>query len=128
MSTKTEIKNLPLILAILKIEQESYTYIDKLSQTVSRELALYYIREMLRDYSSLLNSGFESKVASEASKYVNFAELKKEIEYIKGINSISELREELSYITAQAIAEAGRISYLEKRNENKKTSENPSSS
>lgn len=115
MSNKPRIKNLSRILAILYVEQGSYTYIDKLSQVVSRDLALYYIREALRDYTSLVNKGFTSEEAAKSSSFVNYAELEAEIEEIRNIQEISKLREELSAITAQALAEAGYISYLESR-------------
>ncbi|MGC8987805.1 MULTISPECIES: hypothetical protein [Infirmifilum] len=117
MSKRPPIKNLSRVLAILHVEQGSFTYIDKLSQTVSRDLALYYIREALRDYQSLVNRGFESKKAKEASQYVNYAELEAEIEEIRRLDDVTKLREELSAITAQALAEAGLISYFESREE-----------
>ncbi|MEZ0345235.1 MAG: type I-A CRISPR-associated protein Csa5 [Infirmifilum sp.] len=117
MSEKTQIRNLARVLAILNVEQGSYHYIDKISQTVSRSLAMYYIREALRDYASLTQRGFETKAAREAAQYVNFLELEKEIEMIRSMEDVSALREELSAIAAQALAEAGKIRYFEARKE-----------
>jgi CRISPR-associated protein Csa5 len=108
-------RNLARVLAILNVEQGSYTYIDKLSQAVSRDLALYYIREALRDYHSLMNRGFQSEEAKKTSEHVIFSELESEIDLIRSIQDPAKLREELSAIAAQALAESGRLLYLEER-------------
>jgi CRISPR-associated protein Csa5 len=115
MDKGPRIRNLARILAILNVEQGSYTYIDKISQSVSRDLALYYIREALRDYHSLVNRGFQSEEAKKTSEYVIFSELESEIEFIRSIQDPVKLREELSMIAAQALAESGRLLYLEEK-------------
>uniref|UniRef100_A0A7C1GC62 Type I-A CRISPR-associated protein Csa5 n=1 Tax=Thermofilum adornatum TaxID=1365176 RepID=A0A7C1GC62_9CREN len=115
MDKGTRTRNLARVLAILNVEQGSYTYIDKLSQAVSRDLALYYIREALRDYHSLVNRGFQSEEAKKTSEYVIFSELESEIELIRSIQDPVKLREELSMIAAQALAESGRLLYLEEK-------------
>ena len=115
MDKGPRIRNLARVLAILNVEQGSYTYIDKISQSVSRDLALYYIREALRDYHSLVNRGFQSEEAKKTSEYVIFSELESEIEFIRSIQDPVRLREELSMIAAQALAESGRLLYLEEK-------------
>ena len=45
------------VMAVLLAVQGSYTHVDKLSQASSKDLALYYAKEALRDYNSLLSSG-----------------------------------------------------------------------
>jgi CRISPR-associated protein Csa5 len=115
MDKGPRIRNLARVLAILNVEQGSYTYIDKISQSVSRDLALYYIREALRDYHSLVNRGFQSEEAKKTSEYVIFSELESEIEFIRSIQDPVKLREELSMIAAQALAESGRLLYLEEK-------------
>jgi CRISPR-associated protein Csa5 len=115
MDKGPRIRNLARVLAILNVEQGSYTYIDKISQSVSRDLALYYIREALRDYHSLMNKGFQFEEAKKTSEYVIFSELESEIELIRSIQDPVKLREELSMIAAQALAESGRLLYLEEK-------------
>jgi CRISPR-associated protein Csa5 len=115
MDKGPRIRNLARVLAILNVEQGSYTYIDKISQSVSRDLALYYIREALRDYHSLVNKGFQFEETKKTSEYVIFSELESEIELIRSIQDPAKLREELSTIAAQALAESGRLLYLEEK-------------
>jgi len=111
METKPHIvkSELSKILAVLLIEQGSYTYVDKIAQTVSKDLALYHIREALRDYNSLLTREFTNKEARAIADSIRFQEVEKEIETISKISSISDLREIVSLISSQALAEAARI-------------------
>ncbi|MEM0233596.1 MAG: hypothetical protein QXL22_06220 [Candidatus Nezhaarchaeales archaeon] len=105
----TNIYELSKVLAVLLVEQGSYSYIDKISQTSSKDLALYHVREALRDYHSLLSKGFEKEVATELAKAINFHELEREILELKGLTDVTQLREKTSLLTAQALAEAGRL-------------------
>jgi len=107
MNRNPRISEIAKILAILRVEHESYTYVDKISQTSSKDLALYYIREALRDYHSLMARGFPK--TGQLAKNVSFEGAEREIEKIRGLSGAVELREELSTITAQALAEAARI-------------------
>lgn len=104
------------VLAVLLVEQGSYTYIDKLAQSSSKDLALYHIREALRDYHSLMNSLKSKEVMSDEDKEVkfvmeriNFSEVENEIKELSEIATISHLRERVSLISSQALAEAARI-------------------
>ena len=107
--SKTYTHELAKVLALLLIEQGSYSYIDKISQTSSKDLALYHIREALRDYHSLRSRGFSNEVATELAKTIDFGRLEKEILEIKDVADITQLRERTSLITAEALAMAGRL-------------------
>jgi len=105
--SRPEIYEISKVLAALTIERESFTYIDKLSQASSKDVALYYIREALRDFYSLLNRGFEK--AKDIASYISFTDLEKELNEIREAKSIAELREVVSLISAQALSEAAKI-------------------
>jgi CRISPR-associated protein Csa5 len=106
---KAEFPELSKVLAVLLVEQGSYTYIDKLAQASSKDLALYHVRETLRDYNSLLNRGIVNEEAKIIADSINFSNVEKEVEKIGKTSSISDLREIVSLISAQALAEAARI-------------------
>lgn len=97
------------VLAVLLLERGSYSYIDKIAQTSSRDLALYYVREALRDYHSLASGRFEKEEAAELARSINFRVLEEEIAKLRELKDVSQLREELSFVAAQALAEAGRL-------------------
>lgn len=97
------------VLAVLLVEQGTYSHIDKISQTSSKDLALYYLREALRDFHSLLSKGFEKNVVNELAKTINFLKLENELNQLKNVEDITQLREKTSLIAAQALAEAGRL-------------------
>ena len=63
----------------------------------------------------MVNRGFQSEEAKKTSEYVIFSELESEIEFIRSIQDPVKLREELSMIAAQALAESGRLLYLEEK-------------
>jgi CRISPR-associated protein Csa5 len=109
LSMHTVKGELSKVFAVLLIEQGSYTYVDKLAQTTSRDLALYHIREALRDYNSLLNRGFTNNETKIIADSIKFQDVEKEIEMISKIASTSDLREIVSLISSQALAEAARI-------------------
>lgn len=104
--TKSELSK---VLAVLLVEQGSYTYVDKIAQTASKDLALYHIREALRDYNSLLARDFTNKEAKIIADSIRFQEVEKEIDTISKAPSVSNLREIVSLISSQALAEAARI-------------------
>ncbi|MEM2741990.1 MAG: type I-A CRISPR-associated protein Csa5 [Nitrososphaeria archaeon] len=103
------ITELPKILAILLVEQGSYTYIDKLAQSTSKDLALYHIREALRDYHSLLSRGISNDAARDIAGKINFSYMENEIREIKEVLSVSDLRERVSFLSSQALIEAARM-------------------
>ncbi|MEM0085962.1 MAG: hypothetical protein QXZ48_07015 [Zestosphaera sp.] len=105
----THIYELSKVLAALLVEQGSYSHIDRVSQASSKDLVLYYFREALRDFHSLLSRGFEKNVVAELSKTINFAELESELSEFSEAKDIIQLREKTSLIAAQALAEAGRL-------------------
>jgi len=104
-----KIYELSKILAVLLVEQESYTYIDKLAQSSSKDLALYHIREALRDYHSLVNKGIANEEAKSIAEGIKFSDVEDEIKRLSEVTTISHLREYVSFISSQALAEAARI-------------------
>ncbi len=95
------------ILAALTVEQGSYTYVDKLAQSTSKDIALYHIREALRDFHSLMNRGFEK--AKDLVETISFTKVEEELNEIRKKESLIELREVVSLITSQALSEAARL-------------------
>jgi|GEM_PF-630442 len=94
------------IFAVLLYSQGSYTYVDKLSQASSKDLALFYVREALRDYNSLLNSGKIDEDAQYLSNSINFSKAEEEINQLKSKSNTPDLREMVSYISSQALVKA----------------------
>ena len=95
---------IPRLLAILAAETDSYSYIDKLANAPSREIALKYIQESLRDYNSLITRGsFDNPKAAEETKYLNTKKLDEEIDRIKQTVNPRELKETLAYIASKAL-------------------------
>jgi len=109
--SRVELYEISKVLAALIVEQSSYTYVDKLSQSSSKDVALYHIREALRDFHSLMNRGFEK--AKELADTISFSNIEKELNEIRKTQSVTELREITSLITAQALSEAARIASRE---------------
>jgi len=104
------------VLAILLVETGSYTYNDKLSYSVSKELALYNIRELLRDFYSLRNKGVTKSEAKKVIDTINFSKVEEELNELSHENSVAGLREKLSLICSMALAEAARIKSRETYN------------
>lgn len=113
MSTlsRIELYEISKVLAVLVVEQGSYTYVDKLSQSSSKDIALYHIKEALRDFHSLMNKGFEK--AKDVADTISFSNVEKELNEVRKTQSLTELREVISLITAQALSEAARITSRE---------------
>ncbi|RKZ06593.1 type I-A CRISPR-associated protein Csa5 [bacterium] len=106
------VNNLSKILAVLVAEGGGYTYVDKLSYAPSIDLALFYIREALRDFHSLIRRGtFENpKVISVIN------ELKDKLGYVANdLNKLAsivdrrELRTITSLISSKALALAANL-------------------
>lgn len=107
-----KIDSLSDMLAILIVEQESYAYIDKLSNAPSKDLALLYLREALRDLHSLSNKErFENpKIQEEISKLKsNLSNIEKGIELLHAKDDKKELREFVSMVAAKALTKAMRL-------------------
>ena len=106
-----EFVQLPRLLAVLTVEGGP-TYVDKVSHAPSKDLALLYIEEALRDADALRRAGrtgFESGAAFREFSKINWNYVREEIEALKGVRSARELREVLAYISAKALAIAQRI-------------------
>jgi CRISPR-associated protein Csa5 len=98
------------VLAVLLYVQGGYTYVDKISQAASKDLALYYAREALRDYNSLLTSGkISDPEANNLSNKINFDRVENELGLMRSIDSVPTLRELVSYISASALALAAKM-------------------
>jgi CRISPR-associated protein Csa5 len=98
------------VMAVLLVVQGSYTHVDKLSQASSKDLALYYAKEALRDYNSLLSSGkIEDPEAKALADSVNYRLLEEELDELRSKGNLPELREMVSYISSQALAKAADI-------------------
>jgi len=112
--TQTYYKSIPEVLAVLIAENESYTYVDKLGYAPSKDLALYYLREALRDFHSLSkNLQWSNEKAKEKAREIDMEKAISEIEGIKRVGSIKDLREEISFITAKALALAAALAKKE---------------
>ncbi len=53
----SNVENISEILAVLVAGEENYTYIDKLANAPSADLAMFYLREAMRDFHSILRQG-----------------------------------------------------------------------
>jgi len=107
MSEFTEIGK---ILAVLVAEQDSYTYVDKIGYAPSRDLAIFYLKEAIRDFHSLLRRGeFENKSAKKEAEKINYNRVEYEIRKMSNISDRKELREKLSLIAALALTISARL-------------------
>ncbi len=114
-----EFVQLPRLLAVLTVEGGP-TYVDKVSHAPSKDLALLYIEEALRDADALRRAGragFESGRAFEEFSRIDWEWVKKEVAAIKGIGGARELREALAYISAKALAIAQALQLPPKKGE-----------
>jgi len=118
MSLSKPIDNLAKALAVLVIEEENYSYIDKLGYAPSKDLALYYIKEALRDLHSLIRGGrFEKPYAKALISQVSFEEAERAIEEIGEIATRKQLRETLSMIASKALAISAKALVKEEKKE-----------
>ena len=98
------------LLAILVAENGSYTYVDKLGYSPSKDLVLYYLREALRDFSSLKNKPiWENQKALEEAGRIDMGVVERDIQRIGAISDMRSLREEISLIAARALSIASRL-------------------
>ncbi len=109
MSEKTLYENTSKMLAILTNEQNSYTYIDKLRNAASKDLAIFYLGEAMRDYHSILNKGFEKEIDEAEAKQILFDEIKKDVDYLNSLADRKKIREAVSLISAKALIILGRL-------------------
>jgi len=98
------------VLAVLVAEERNYTYVDKLGYVPSKDLAVFYIREALRDLHSLLRKEkFENKKAEELAKEIEFDKIETALENLTRISDKKELREKTSLIAAKALTISAKI-------------------
>lgn len=93
------------MLAVLAYEGD-YHYIDRLGNSHSKPLALYYLREALRDFNALKRSP-PNDMPSDALGLMSSIDarlLEHEIESIGKLQSTQDLRETISLICAKALA------------------------
>ncbi len=106
------IDNVSKILAVLVAEQGGYTYVDKLGYAPSADLALYYIREALRDFHSLLRKGsydnpnVEPLIEGLKDK---LSYISQDLDLISDVKDRRELRSITSLISSKALALAGSL-------------------
>lgn len=105
------------ILAVLVAEQGSYTYVDKIGYAPSSDLAVFYLKEALRDYHSLLRKGeLENKKIIGIVNSINerIDKVSRDLEVIARITDRQELRRVTSLIASKALAYAASYSSAEK--------------
>jgi len=99
------------LLGVLVAVEGSFAYVDKIAQASSKDLALYYIRDALRDYASLMASDKVSDFpqAKALADSLSSSDLEKDVGEIEQINSVPELREYLSYVASEALIQATKL-------------------
>ena len=98
------------VLAVLVAEEGNYTYVDKLGYVPSRDLAVFYLKEALRDLHSLLRKGeFENKEAGELAGKIKYDGVEKALEELAKVSDRKELREKTSLIAAKALAISAKL-------------------
>jgi len=98
------IEQISRLLAVLLAESRNYAYIDRIAYSQSRDLAIFYIREALRDFHSIRNRGWRNEKAAEEASKIRMEFVDRGIEDIGRISGMKELREVISLITARALA------------------------
>jgi len=116
MKEKVEslVNNISRLLAILVAEQGGYTYVDKLGYAPSADLAIYYIREAIRDFHSLIRKEEfgNPNVKPEIEKIKDaLGYIAKDLNLIAKIVDRRELRSITSLISSKALALAGNLMY-----------------
>lgn len=85
----------------------NYNYIDKVANASSKDMALYYLREALRDFSTLKSSDEEMQKALErllkVAGDIDYSKLESELNELEKSESLSKLRQMLSKIGAEAL-------------------------
>ncbi len=105
--------SLSRVLAVLLAENEEYAYVDKLGYVVSPDLAVYYLREALRDFSSLMNkTKWNNPRALSEAKKIKLHEVEKVIDYIAKLEDPREVRKVVSLIAAKALARANMLKQI----------------
>jgi len=93
-------------LAVL-IAEEGPSHVDRVARAPSKDLALTYVQEALRDVHSLTSLGreaFKVKPAHDLLKSIDWKALDRDLLELSSREGFRELREALALITARAIA------------------------
>jgi CRISPR-associated protein Csa5 len=98
------LRELGKALGLLIAEQGSYTYVDKLAYAPSKDLAIFYLREALRDLHSLMNKpSFEYRETENILRELRFDRIESIIQSLSSIKDRRELREVASLIASTAL-------------------------
>lgn len=103
--------SLSKILAVLMVE-EGPSHVDRIARAPSKDLALTYVQEALRDAHSLMGLGrdaFKVKAAYDMLREVKADFLDKDVLALSSVSTYRELREALALIAARAIALASKL-------------------
>ncbi len=107
----TKFDSLSKVLAVLMVE-EGPSHVDRIARAPSKDLALTYVQEALRDAHSLMGLGreaFKVKAAYDLLREVKAEFLDKDVVALSSVNTYRELREALALIAARAIAIASKL-------------------
>lgn len=103
--------SLSKVLAVLMVE-EGPSHVDRIARAPSKDLALTYVQEALRDAHSLMGlsrDAFRVKAAHDLLKEVRAEFLDRDILTLSSVKTYRELREALALIAARAIAIASKL-------------------
>lgn len=111
--TLKAVKNVARVLAVFAAGKK-YSYVDKIANAPSIDLLVFYLREAIRDFHSMMQKKFEEEEKKieeliEYAKRVSDRDIEKIYEYCKG--DPKKLREICSLIGATALAISAR--YIE---------------
>lgn len=102
------VKDIAEVLAILIAEKGNYTYVDKLGYAPSKDLAVHYIRDALRDLHSLLRSNqkWDNPKAKAKADQINFDRVERGIQDLSKLDpkDKKKLREITALISAKALS------------------------
>jgi len=108
--TLDEFTELAKALAVLVAEERNYTYVDKLGYVPSKDLAVFYLKEALRDLHSLLRKGeFKNTEAKKVADEIRYDKIEGALEKITKVSDRKELREKTSLIAAKALAISAKL-------------------
>ncbi len=118
MTEKIDVEDIAKVLAVLVAEQGSYTYVDKIGYAPSTDLAVFYLKEALRDYHSLLRKEkLENEDVRKLMKEIkgNIRKIEDNIQKIAEIKDRRELRRITSLIASKALITSAK--YIKERKE-----------
>ncbi|NPA98741.1 MAG: type I-A CRISPR-associated protein Csa5 [Crenarchaeota archaeon] len=99
--------HLSRVLAVVIAENGDYSHVDKLGYVVSPDLAVYYLREALRDYSSLqAKTVWNNPLAKKEAEKIKMDLVEKALDKIIAVDDPREIRRIVSAVAAKALARA----------------------